>query len=89
MKWESVLRDAVKDGKIKAVHLKNVPVLKNCDNWKTVEVLGWLDYQAKSVHYSGILVHLKGNIFFVKQATFDAVREFLNLNHVSKIEVIQ
>ena len=89
MKWESVLRDAVKDGKIKAVQLKNVPVLKNCDNWKTVEVLGWLDYQAKSVHYRGILVHLNGKIFFVKQTTFDAIRKFLNLGHVSKIEVVQ
>jgi hypothetical protein len=89
MKWEKILRDSVKDGQIKAVHLKNVPVLKNCDNWKIVEVLGWIDYEAKSVHYRGILVHLKGNLFFVKQTTFDAVREYLNLAHVSKIEVVQ
>ena len=88
MKWESVLRDAVKDGKIKAVHLKNIPVLKNCEDWKIVKVLGWLDYPAKSVHYRGVLVHLNGNIFFVKQPTFDAVREFLNASHISKIEVI-
>jgi hypothetical protein len=89
MKWESVLFDAVQDGKIKAVQLKNIPVLKNCDNWKIVEVLGWIDYEAKAVHYRGILVHLNGNIFFVKQATFEAVREFLNAAHISKIEVVQ
>jgi hypothetical protein len=88
MEWESVLRDSVNNGKIRALHLVKLPVLKTCDNWKTVQILGWVDYQAKTAHYKGVLVRLNSNIYFVKQASFDVVKAYIGANHVPKIEVI-
>jgi hypothetical protein len=89
MDWDNVLRDSVRDGKIKAVHLMKLPVLKTCDNWKLVEVLGWIDYQAKTSYYKGVIVRLKGNLYFVKQSAFDAVKGYLGIGHVSRIEIIE
>jgi hypothetical protein len=88
MDWESILRDSVQNGKIKALHLVKLPVLKTCDNWKSVQILGWVDYQAKTAYYKGVLVKLNSNIYFVKQSSFDAVKAYIGVGHVSKIEVV-
>ena len=40
MEWQKILADSVQDGKIKELHLKKIPVLKTCDNWREVEPIG-------------------------------------------------
>ena len=47
MEWEKILADSVRDGVIKELHLRKLPVLKAVDNWKKVELVGWIDHQMK------------------------------------------
>lgn len=87
--WEKLLRDSVKDGAIKKTHLKKIPVLKNCTDWRDIEVLGSVDYKAKTVHYDGVMVHLHDKLYFVNRKTFNAVQEFLNIKkRIPEIKVI-
>ena len=88
LEWEKLLRDSVKDGTIKKSHLKKIPVLKNCTNWKDIDVIGSVDYQSKSVHYDGVMVHLNEKLYFVNRRTFNAVQEFLNVKKIPDIKVI-
>lgn len=89
MEWDNILKDAVKDGKIKELYLQKIPVLKNCDNWKKVEPVGWIDHQMKFSYYRGGLVRLSGKLFFVTNRTIDALSEFWELKFPQKIEVIE
>ena len=89
MEWEKILADSVKDGKIKELYLKKLPVLKTCDNWKSVELVGWIDHQMKFIHYKGGLVKMNGNLYFVQDKTINALREFMDWNFKNKIEVFK
>ncbi len=88
MDWENIVRDSVQDGCIKAIHLSRVPVLKNCTNWRDVEVVGEVYHQSGSITYRGVLVRLKGNLYFVQQAVFDAVQQYLKIKNIPRIKVI-
>jgi hypothetical protein len=88
MEWEKVLRDCVKDNKIKELHLSKIPVLKNCANWLNVEIIGEVNHQGHSAIYKGILVRLNGNLYFVNQRTFEAIQEFIKVRKLPRIEVI-
>ncbi len=78
MEWEKILADSVTDGKLKELHLKKIPVLKTCNNWREVEPVGWVDHQMKFSYYKGGLVKLKGNIYFVPEKTINALSEYIN-----------
>jgi hypothetical protein len=89
MEWERLLRNAVKDGKIRELHLRKIPVLRNCDNWTNVEPLGFVDAQLKYTHYKGILVKYQERIFFVTSKTMDALSPFVEWKIKRKLKVIQ
>lgn len=86
--WEKILRDSVKDGTIKRTHLNKIPVLKNCTNWKEIEVLGAVQCDSKTVHYDGVMVHHRGKIYYVKGKTWQALQEFLKIKKVEKLKVV-
>ncbi len=88
MEWEKLLRNAVNDGKIRELHLRKIPVLKNCDNWNNIEVLGYVDAQLKYTHYKGILVKYQERIFFVTSKTMEALSAYINWNVKNKIQVV-
>lgn len=88
MEWEKILADSVKDGVIKELHLRKLPVLKTVDNWKKVELVGWIDHQMKYTYYKGGLVKLNGKLYFVQDKTIRALQEFMSWNFPSKIKVI-
>ena len=88
MEWEVILADAVKDGKIREIHLKKLPVLRTTTNWKKIESLGLIDHQMKYTHYRGGLVKLNGKLFFVQDKTIKALEEFMKWNFPRKIQVI-
>ena len=88
MEWESVLTDAVKDGQIKELHLSKIPILKTTDNWRKVVLLGWVDHQMKHSYYKGGLVKVNNKIFFVKEKTINALREYMEWDFPTKIKVI-
>lgn len=87
MEWEKILRNSVKDGVIKEAYLKKIPQLKNCEHWKNVEPLGYVDHQMKFSHYKGMLVKLQDRIYFVSASTMEALSEFVSWNVKKKIIV--
>ncbi len=89
MEWEKILSDAVKDGNIRELHLRKLPVLKTTTNWNKVDLLGYIDHQFKYTHYKGGLVKLDGKLYFVKDSTIRALQEFLNWKLTKKINVIK
>jgi hypothetical protein len=88
LEWDAILQDAVQDGQIRELHLKKIPVLKTCDNWKKVEPIGWVDHRTNLAYYKGGLVKLKGRLYFVSDKTIDALAEFINFKFKIKINVI-
>lgn len=89
MEWDNILADAVQDGKIKELYLSKVPVLKTTDNWKSVELLGWVDHKMRHSHYRGALVKLNSKLYFVQEKTINALREFMEWNFPMEITVLK
>ena len=87
MEWEKILVDSVKDGVIKELYLRKLPVLRTVDNWRKVELIGWIDYQMKHTYYKGGLVKLNGKLYFVQDKTIKALQEFMDWNFPLKIKV--
>jgi hypothetical protein len=89
MEWEKILVDSVKDGTIKELYLRKLPVLKTVDNWKRVELVGWVDHKMKYTYYKGGLVKLNGKLYFVEDKTIKALEEFMKWNFPRKIVVLK
>jgi len=87
MEREKILVDSVKDGVIKELYLRKLPVLKQVENWRKVELVGWIDHQMKHTYYKGGLVKLNGKLYFVQDKTIKALQEFMNWNFPVKIKV--
>ncbi|MFC1669676.1 hypothetical protein ACFL20_04735 [Spirochaetota bacterium] len=88
MEWERILADAVKNGQIRELHLRKLPLLKTTSNWKNVEILGWVDHQMKYTHYKGGLVKLSDRLYFVREQTIMALKEFMEWKFPQRILVI-
>jgi hypothetical protein len=88
MDWQIVLADSVQDGKIRELHLRKIPRLKNCYDWNEVEPVGWIDHQMKHAHFKGGLVKLNGKIYFVTDSTINAISEFVKIKFPNKIVVV-
>lgn len=88
MEWEKILSESVKGGVIKELHLRKLPMLKTVDNWKKVQLIGWVDHQMKYSHYKGGLVKVNNKLYFVQDKTIKALQEFINWDFPTKIKVI-
>ena len=89
MDWDNILAESVKDGQIRELHLSKVPVLRTVDNWKKVELIGWVNHQMKHSLYKGGLVKVNGKLYFVQEKTINALSEFMDWNFPTKILVLQ
>lgn len=89
MEWERILADAVKDGQIKELYLRKLPVLKTTTNWKKIELVGWVDHQMKYTHYKGGLVRLNGKLYFVQDKTIQALQQYMDWDFPGKIIVLK
>jgi len=89
MEWEKILVDSVKDGTIKELYLRKLPVLRTVDNWKKVELVGTVDHQMKHTYYKGGLVKLNGKLYFVQDKTIKALEEFMKWDFPKKIVVLK
>ncbi len=89
MEWERILADAVKDGQIKELYLRKLPVLKTTTNWKKVELVGWIDHQMKYTHYKGGLIRLNSKLYFVQDKTIQALQQWMDWNFPRKIVVMK
>ncbi|NUM40329.1 MAG: hypothetical protein HUU45_01700 [Leptospiraceae bacterium] len=87
MEWEKILRDAVKDNSIKELHLRKVPTLKTCEDWKQVYEVGLVDHKTKYAHYKGGLVKYGDRLFFVNDQRLEALAPFRSWNFKTKIKI--
>ncbi|APH41302.1 Uncharacterized protein A9P81_1502 [Leptospira interrogans serovar Copenhageni/Icterohaemorrhagiae] len=87
MEWEKVLRDSVKDNKIKELHLRKVPTLKTCDDWSKVREIGLIDHKSKYAHYKGGLVKYGDALFLVTDERLQAIAPYRKWEFKSKIKV--
>ena len=87
MEWEKILRDAVKENSIKELHLRKVPSLKTCEDWKKVAEVGLVDHKTKYAHYKGGLVKYGDRLYFVADQRLEALTPFRAWNFKSKIKI--
>ena len=80
--------DVIKNNEIKEVHLKRMPALKTCDNWKEVQEVGLIDHKTRLMHYKGAIVKLKNNYYFVASERIDAVGVYRGWNFSTTLKVI-
>ncbi len=88
MEWDSILEKVVQEGEIRELYLKKIPVLKTCDDWKKVEPIGWIEHKTNLAYYKGVLVKLKGRMYFVSDKTIDALSEYISFKFKNKIRVV-
>lgn len=88
MEWERILRDSVKDGTIRELHLRHVPVLKTCENWNDVTEVGLVDHRTKYAHYKGILVKYGERLYYVPEQRMQALAPFRTWKSKSNVKVI-
>ena len=87
MEWERILRDSVKEGSIRELHLRKVPTLKTAENWNDVQEVGLVDHRTKYAHYKGILVKYGDRLFYVSEERMQALAPFRKWNTKTKIKV--
>ncbi len=87
IRWENILKDAVKGNRIKELHLRNIPILKNCENWNNVKELGVIDHKTRYAHYKGMIVNYGEGIFYVTDETIDALSPYRSWNKKNKLVV--
>ncbi|MCE9500964.1 MAG: hypothetical protein K8R21_10775 [Leptospira sp.] len=87
MEWEHILRDAVKENAIKELHLRKVPSLKTCEDWKKVIEIGLVDHKTKYAHYKGGLVKYGDRLYFVADQRLEALTPFRAWNFKNKIKI--
>lgn len=87
MDYERTLRDAVKNGQIKELHLRHVPVLKTCEDWNAVEEIGLIDHHTKYAHYKGIIVKYGERIFYVPEKRMEALAPYRSWKVKTKLKV--
>jgi hypothetical protein len=88
-KWEEILRNSIKDNKIKASHLEHIPQLKTCDNWSEAQFLGRVNHEFKYTTYNGGLVKLSGRIYYINHKQIQAVTTFIRWDTTNIIKVIE
>ena len=87
MNWEHILRDSVKDGEIRELHLRNLPVLKNCQNWNEVKEIGSINHKTKYAHYKGLLVRHGNSLYYLPREKVEALKPFRNWDEKKPIKV--
>ncbi|MEQ9362623.1 MAG: hypothetical protein RIF32_00185 [Leptospirales bacterium] len=89
MQWEKILRDSVKEGTIRELHLRHVPVLKTAENWNDVKEIGAIDHRTKYAHYKGILVKYGERLFYVSEERMQALSPYRQWKVKGKIKVTE
>jgi hypothetical protein len=69
-------------------HLKALPLLKNCENWMKVKPIGRVDHKLKYSHYKGAIVSYGGKLYFLTEATIDALSPYISWKFPGKIRII-
>ncbi len=89
MNWEHILRDSVKENKIRELHLRNVPILKNCENWMDVKEIGTINHRTKYAQYKGLLVKYGDSLYYISDKKMEALKPFRSWNSRTQISVTE
>ncbi len=85
--WSYILKDSIKDGKIREIHLKNIPVLKDCEHWEDVKEIGLVDHETKYAHYNGMLVWYGSRIYYITRRKMEALSPYRKWDKRNRVEV--
>jgi len=88
LKWEEILRNCVVDNKIKALHLKVIPKMKDCERWQDVLFLGRIHYKFKYTEYNGGLIRFNGKLFYINPRQIQALSNIHKWNISNEIQVV-
>ena len=83
--WQDILRDSVRDNTVKLSHLRKIPHLKTCDNWKAATFLGRVRHTLPYCTYDGGLIRLGDAIYYINAAQIDAVRKFARFRNLANV----
>ncbi len=89
IQWSHVLRDCIKDNSVRELHLRKIPVLKNCKNWKDVKEIGGIDHKTKYAHYKGLLVRYANEIYYLSEEKMQALEPFRSWDRRTNITVTE
>lgn len=79
---------ALEEGSIRELHLYQVPVLKNVENWSQVKEIGKVDFRGKHSDYKGAIVQYGQNYYFLPNSRIDALSVYRKWNFKKNIRVI-
>jgi hypothetical protein len=88
IKWQDILRHAVKKDTIAATSLRKIPHLKDCPCWDQAEFLGTIFHRIRFATYDGGLVKYDGRIYYVNKAQIAALKRYLRWNLKKQITVM-
>jgi len=89
IKWQEVLKDAVRKDSIRATELRKIPHMKACPRWDEATFLGSVVHRTQFASYDGGLVHYGGRIYYIARSQIDALRPWVKWNTARKITVIE
>lgn len=88
MDWSQIMVRSLQEGSIRELHLYQMPVLKNVENWNQVKEIGKVDFHGKHCDYKGAIVQYGSNYFFLPNARIDALSVYRKWNFKKNIKVV-
>ena len=88
MDWQVLLERSLESSQIRELYLYQIPLLKTCGNWNSVQEIGKLEFAGKHANYNGGLVRYGDKIYFITDASISALSAFRKWNFKKKLQVI-
>jgi len=88
MDWSHLMVRALEEGTIRELHLYQIPVLKNVENWNQVKEIGKVEFRGKHSDYRGGIVQYGQTFFFVPNARLDALSVYRKWNFKKNLKVV-
>ncbi len=79
---------SLNEGSIRELHLYQVPVLKNVENWNEVKEVGKVDFHGKHSDYKGAIVQYGASYFFLPNARINALSVYRKWNFKKTLKVV-
>ncbi len=83
------LGDSLERGEIRELHLRHIPVLKNCENWYEVKEIGFIDHHTKYAHYKGLIVKYGHRFYYLTEESMQALAPYRSWNTKTNLNVYE
>ena len=88
MDWQVLLERSLEQDCIRELYLYQIPVLKTCGNWASVQEIGKIEFAGKHANYNGGLVRYGNQIYFITDASISALSVFRKWSFKKRLNVI-